>query len=167
MASHRAIVKASAAVPGIYQFIFMTLEPIFAMLGAVMVLHTPHQYLAGTTRNAVPYAPDTQFLYTQLGGGWLYFAFIEGVVLRLFDDLRLWRVVCAGMLLSDAAFLRSTAQAVGGWDVWLDRSTWTVEDYTIFLTTAPMLIVRCLIVLGIGVRVPKEADAKQGEKQAE
>ncbi|KAK2012831.1 hypothetical protein LZ32DRAFT_691589 [Colletotrichum eremochloae] len=167
MASHRATIKASAAVPGIYQLIFMTLEPIFAILGVVMVLHTPHQYLAGMTRNAVPYAPNTQFLYTQLGGGWLFFAFVEGVVLRLFDDLNLWRVVCAGMLLSDAAYFHSTAQAVGGWEVWLDRSTWTVEDYTVFCTTAPMLIVRILIVLGIGIRTPKEADAKQGEKQTE
>ncbi|KAK2031337.1 hypothetical protein LX32DRAFT_637324 [Colletotrichum zoysiae] len=165
MASHRTVVKASAAVPGIYQLI-LTIEPIFAILGSVMVLHTPHQYLAGMTRNEIPYAPNTQFLYTQLGGAWLYFAFIEGVVLRLFDDLNLWRVICAGMLLSDAAYFHSTAQAVGGWDVWLDRSAWTVEDYAVFCTTAPMLIVRCLIVLGIGIRVPKEADAKQGEKQA-
>ncbi|KAK1979847.1 hypothetical protein LZ30DRAFT_596007 [Colletotrichum cereale] len=167
MASHRATVSAKAAVPGIYQFIFMTLEPIFALLGAVMVLHTPNQYLAGVTRNAIPYAPNTQFLYTQLGGGWLFFAFVEGVVLRLFDDLNLWRVVCAGMLLSDAAYLHSTAQAVGGWELWLDRSKWTVEDYIILYTTAPMLIVRVLIVFGIGVRVPREADAKQSEKQAE
>ncbi|GKT61726.1 hypothetical protein ColTof4_02643 [Colletotrichum tofieldiae] len=167
MASHRATVSASAAVPGIYQFIFMTLEPIFALLGAVMVLHTPHQYLAGMTRNAMPYAPNTQFLYTQLGGGWLFFAFTEGVVLRLFDDLNLWRVVCAGMLLSDAAYCHGTAQAVGGWELWLDRSTWTVEDYTVFLTTAPMVIVRILIVLGIGIRIPKEANAKQSKKQTE
>ncbi|KAK2054345.1 hypothetical protein LY76DRAFT_235931 [Colletotrichum caudatum] len=165
MASHRVVVKASAAVPGIYQLV-LTIEPILAVLGAVMVLHTPHQYLAGMTRNQTPYAPDVQFLYTQLGGAWLYFAFIEGVVLRLFDDLSLWRVLCAGMLLSDAAYFHSTAQAVGGWDVWLDRSAWTVEDYSVFIASAPMLIVRCLIVLGVGIRVPKEAGAKQGEKQA-
>ncbi|EFQ32022.1 hypothetical protein CGRA01v4_08380 [Colletotrichum graminicola] len=166
MASHRGIVKASAAVPGIYQLI-LTIEPILALLGAVMVFHAPNQYLAGVTRNAMPYAPNMQFLYTQVGGGWLFFAFIEGVVLRLFDDLNLWRVVCAGMLLSDAAYVQSTAQAVGGWEIWLDRSTWTVEDYVVFWTTAPMLVVRCLLVLGIGIRMPKEGGAKQGEKQEE
>jgi len=165
MASHRAIVRASAVVPGIYQFIF-TIEPILAILGAVMVLHAPHQYLAGMTRNAMPYTPDTRFLYTQVGGGWLFIAFVEGVVLRLFDDLSLWRVICAGMLLSDAAYAHGTAQAVGGWGIWLDRSLWTVEDYVVFWTTAPMLVVRCLLVLGIGIRIPKEGDAKQGEKQA-
>ncbi|GJD00543.1 NADP-dependent alcohol dehydrogenase-like protein [Colletotrichum higginsianum] len=165
MATRKGTVSASAAVPGIYQFIFITLEPIFALLGAVMVLHAPHQYLAGMTRNAMPYAASTRFLYTQLGGGWLFFAFTEGVVLRLFDDLNLWRVVCAGMLLSDAAYCHGTAQAVGGWEVWLDRSTWTVEDYTVFFTTAPMVLVRILIVLGIGISVPKETGERPSEKQ--
>ncbi|WQF85860.1 hypothetical protein CDEST_10874 [Colletotrichum destructivum] len=165
MATRRRTVSASAAVPGIYQFIFITLEPIFALLGAVMVLHAPHQYLAGMTRNSMPYAASTRFLYTQLGGGWLFFAFTEGVVLRLFDDLNLWRVVCAGMLLSDAAYCHGTAQAVGGWEVWLDRSTWTVEDYTVFFTTAPMVLVRILIVLGIGISVPKETGEHPSEKQ--
>lgn len=155
MTNPQGTISASAVVPGIYQIIFMTIEPIFAVLGAVMAIHTPNQYLAGVTRNAQPFVPSTQFLFTQLGGGWLFFAFTEGVVLRLFDDLNLWRVVCAGMLLSDAAFCHGTAQAVGGWEVWLDRSTWTVEDYAIFFSTAPMVIVRILIVLGIGIRVPK------------
>ncbi|KXH65661.1 hypothetical protein CSAL01_09673 [Colletotrichum salicis] len=166
MASQRVnTIKGSAAVPGIYRLIIMTLEPVFALLGAVMVLHTPNQYLAGMTRNAFAYEPNTQFIYTQLGGGWLHFAFTEGVVMRVFDDLTLWRVLCAGMLLSDAAFCHGTAQAVGGWEIWLDRSTWTVEDYVAFFTTAPMVLVRILIVLGIGISTPKEAKGKENEKQ--
>ncbi|CAI0641337.1 hypothetical protein CGCF415_v010544 [Colletotrichum fructicola] len=148
----KAIIKGSSAVPGIYQLTIMTVEPIFAILGAVMTLHAPNQYQAGLTRNSHTYAPHTQFLFTQLSGGWLYFAFMEGVVLRLFDDLNLWRVVCAGMLLSDAAYMHGSAQAIGGWEVWLKYQEWTVEDWVIFWSTAPMVLVRILIVLGIGVR---------------
>ncbi|KAL0930362.1 uncharacterized protein CTRU02_214437 [Colletotrichum truncatum] len=161
-AQPRVPISASAAVPAIYQILFMTIEPIFALLGSVMTLHAPNQYLAGLTRNSHPYAPNTRFLFTQLSGSWLFFAFTEGVVLRLFDDLDLWRVVCAGMLLSDAAYCHGTAQAIGGWKVWLNYSEWTVEDYVIFYSTAPMVLVRILIVLGIGV---KTSGASKGVKR--
>ncbi|OLN95795.1 hypothetical protein CCHL11_02747 [Colletotrichum chlorophyti] len=159
-ATSRAPISASAAVPMIYQFIFITLEPIFALLGAVMALHAPHQYLAGMTRDAQPYAPSTQFLFTQLSGGWLFFAFTEAVVLRLFDDLNLWRVVCVGMLLSDAAYCHGTAQAVGGWQMWLKIEDWTVEDWAVLLSTAPMVLVRIFIVLGVGIRTPRGVKAE-------
>ncbi|TDZ54262.1 hypothetical protein CTRI78_v006463 [Colletotrichum trifolii] len=154
---------ASAAVPLLYQLVFMTIEPIFALLGAVMNLHTPHQYFAGVTRNAQPFTPNTAFVFTQLGGAWMYIAFVEGVVLRLCDDLKLWRLVCAGMLLSDAAYVHGTAQAVGGWDVWLRYSGWTVEDHVIFWSTLPMVLVRILMVLGIGVKTSRGGKGKKAE----
>ncbi|KAF6806742.1 hypothetical protein CSOJ01_08645 [Colletotrichum sojae] len=146
---------ASSAVPLAYQFLITTLEPVFALLGAVMTLHTPHQYLAGVTRNAVPFAEDTRFLYSQMAGGWLFFAFVEAVVLRMFDDADLWRFLAAGMLLSDAAYCHGSAQAVGGWAAWSDRGNWTVEDYVILGTTAPFVIARILLVLGVGVRTKR------------
>ncbi|KAF9872324.1 hypothetical protein CkaCkLH20_10151 [Colletotrichum karsti] len=157
MTTQREIVSGSASVPAIYQFIMMTIEPIFAILGSVMTIHAPNQYLAGLSRNAHPFEESTRFVFTQLSGSWLFFAFTEGVVLRLFDDLSLWRVVSAGMLLSDAAYCHGTAQAVGGWEEWLKYSNWTVEDYVIFWSTAPMVLVRILIVLGIGVRKTSKA----------
>jgi hypothetical protein len=91
-------------------------------------------------------------LYTELGGAWLYFAFVEAVVLRQFDDLRLWRLLCAAMLLSDVAYCHSVAQAVGGWGPWLVLSDWTVADHAVFWSTAPFALVRVLVVLGVGVR---------------
>ena len=66
------------------------------------------------TRALGTFRADTRFLYTELAGAWLYFAFVEVIVLRLFDDLRLWRLLCLGMLLSDVPYFYSTAQAVGG-----------------------------------------------------
>lgn len=151
----RRPIKASSAVPLLYQVIITTFEPLLALLGAVMTLHTPHQYLAGVTRNAAPFVESTRFLYTQMAGGWLFFAFVEAVVLRVFDDLDVWRVLSAGMLLSDAAFCHGSAQAVGGWAAWSDRGNWTVEDYVVFWTTAPMVLARVLIVLGVGVRTKR------------
>lgn len=149
--------SAKAAVPYVYRLILLTIEPFLAVvLGSLLVFLQPETYLASVTRHAVPFSAETTFLYTALGGSWLYFAFVEAVVLRLFDDLALWRVLCAGMLLSDVAFLHSTAQAVGGWGVYARVGGWTVEDWAGFVMTAPMVLTRVLIVLGAGLRTGRD-----------
>lgn len=112
-----------------------------------MVLRDPNNYISNyLTRGAVTYAPETQALYTQLAGAWLMFAFIEAVVLRSFDDLRLWRLLCVAMLPSDVAFAYSAAQAVGGWAAYFDVGSWTREDWGTFLSTLLPLVVRLLVV---------------------
>lgn len=155
------VTSAKAAVPYAYRLILLTIEPFLAVvLGSLLVFLDPATYVGSVTRQAVTFTPETTFLYTALGGSWLYFAFVEVVVLRLFDDLSLWRVLCMGMLLSDFAFLHSTAQAVGGWGSYMILTDWTVEDWTGFILTAPMVLTRIFIVLGIGLK--KEALRKRG-----
>lgn len=146
------IIPATTTIPFPYRFILTTIEPLLSFGGAILVLASPAKYLASVTRHPVPFASSSTFIYTSLGGSWLYFAFVEAVVLRLFDDQRLWRLLCAGMLLSDGAFCHSLAQAVGGWAAWGDLGSWTVWDHLVFWTTAPMLAVRVLLVLGVGLR---------------
>lgn len=155
-------VSAKASVPYICRLILLTIEPLFAVLGSALVLVDPSTYLGSITRHLVSFSPDTAFLYTALGGSWLYFAFVEAVVLRLFDDLALWRVLCLGMLLSDFAFCHSTAQAVGGWVAYVKIADWTAEDWVAFASTAPMVLTRILIVLGVRVK-PAAAVAVKSE----
>ncbi|KAK3323726.1 hypothetical protein B0T19DRAFT_212644 [Cercophora scortea] len=150
--SPTAAISATASVPSIYRFVLTTLEPLFALSGALMTLGRPDSYAATMTRGAVPYTADTQFLYTQLGGAWLHFAFNAAVVMRLFDDLRLWRWLCAGMLLSDVAYWHSAAQAVGGWAAWAVLADWTSNDWVVFATNLLTISVRILILLGVGVK---------------
>ncbi len=153
----RAIISATATLPSIYRLILTTLEPLSALNGALLTFFSPQTYLSTMTRDAAVFRPETCFLYTELGGAWLYFAFVEAVVFRKFDDLRLWRLLCAAMLLSDVAYCHSVAQAVGGWGSWLALRDWTVADHAVFWGTAPCALVRVLVVLGIGVRkVPGE-----------
>lgn len=152
--------SAKATLPFIYRLIILTIEPAFAVMGSLLVLTNPAMYAGSVTRHAVTFTEDTTFLYTGLGGAWLYFAFVEAVVLRLVDDLFLWRVLCFGMLLSDFTFLHSMAQAVGGWAVYSDLAAWTAEDWAGMAGTAPMVLTRIIIVLGIGFR--QGAKGKQG-----
>ncbi|KAI3396638.1 hypothetical protein diail_11815 [Diaporthe ilicicola] len=152
--------SAKASVPYIYRLILLTIEPLCAVMGSLLVFVDAGTYLGSITRHSVAFAPDTTFLYTALGGSWLYFAFVEAVVLRLFDDLALWRVLCTGMLLSDFAFCHSTAQAVGGWGSYVQVSDWTVEDWVALATTAPMVLTRILLVLGLGTRRSRMGSVK-------
>lgn len=56
------------------------------------------------------------------------------------------------MLLSDTLFFFSMAQGVGGWGHYLALAEWTTEDWAGFVGTAPMVLTRVFIVLGIGLR---------------
>ena len=148
----RTVTRATAAVPFVFRFVLTVLEPLAAVSGAWMCLRNPGSYLTIMTRDAHPFTESETFMYTTVGGSWIYFAFIQAVVMRLFDDVRLWRYLCAGILLSDAAYCHATAQAVGGWNVWLDVANWTRDDHMVFWSTWPQIIIRVLVVLGVGLK---------------
>lgn len=147
------VIKASAVLPGTYRFLLMNVEPFLAVLGCITVILQSSTYVDGLIRET-GYTLDarTEFIYTQLAGGWLHFAFTEAVVLRFVDDVRVWRLIAAGMLLSDIAFCHSCAQAVGGWREWFILSHWTVLDWSVFVTTWPFVLSRVAILLGIGFK---------------
>lgn len=144
----------STAIPYLYRFLLLNVEPLFALNGAILVLFKPDMYLSTMTRGMLStIQPSSRFIYTQLAGGWLFLAFAEGVILRLVDDLRVWRLLCLGILLgSDIAYCHSCAQALGGWDVWLRVMDWTKEDWAVSLGTWPFVFVRLAIVMGIGFK---------------
>jgi len=131
------------------------LEPLFALSGSLLSIFKPGDYLSTMSREAVTsIQPGTDFIYTELAGGWLFFAFTEAVIFRLVDDVRMWRLLCFGMLLSDIAYCHSCAQAVGGWSTWVVLSSWTAADWTVTLTTWPFVLARIAIALGLGLRDP-------------
>lgn len=162
MAMTSKTVTATSAIPYLYRFLLLNVEPAFAFNGAVLVHINPLKYVAAMTRNSIQdLDSSTQFIYTELAGAWLYFAFTEAVVLRLVDHLSVWRLLCMGMLLSDLGYCHSCAQAVGGWSVWLQITSWTPEDWIVTLTTWPFVLTRLAIVLGIGLRLPGRVETKE------
>lgn len=118
-----------------------------------MCLTNPGFYLSGLTRETTTaIQPSTSFIYTQLAGGWAFISFTEAIVLRLVDDVKVWKLLCAGILLSDALYTHSVAQAVGGWGNWLKVWEWTGQDWGVSITTWPFVLVRVAIVWGIGLK---------------
>ncbi|CAK4022314.1 hypothetical protein CBER1_04487 [Lecanosticta acicola] len=148
-----ATVKASTTIPYLYRFLLTNVESLLALGGVALVLMDPGKYNASLTQARLStIQPDTQFIYTQLAGGWAFIAFTEAVVLRLVDDLRVWKLLCAGILFSDALYTHSIAQAAGGWTEWFKVGNWSVEDWLVGVTTWPFVLTRLAIVLGVGLR---------------
>lgn len=154
--------KASSTIPYLYRFLLLNLEPLFALNGAVLVFLLPGTYVSTMTRGVVASTqPSTSFIYTELAGGWLHLSFTEGIMLRTVDDLRVWKLVSAAILLSDVMYCHSCAEALGGWGVWINVMEWTTADWVVALGTWPFLLVRLAIVLGIGVK-----DVEKDRKKA-
>ncbi|KAK4236526.1 hypothetical protein C8A03DRAFT_45485 [Achaetomium macrosporum] len=153
-------IKASTAVPLSYRVTLTLLEPLFALNGAMMTFLTPQAYVSGITHEPALYSPANQFLYTQLGGAWLLFAFNEVVVMRLVDDLRVWRLLCCGMLVSDLCYHVSSVQAVGGWARFCELGQWTAFDWAVFASAVGPMVVRLLVVAGVGVKNVEEEGGK-------
>lgn len=158
-------VKATAAIPFAYRFALTTMEPLMAFGGVIQALITPQDFLTTMTRSSATYDPSTQFIYTELAGAWLMLVFFEVFALRYLDDLRVWRWFCVGILLQDALFAWSVAEAVGGWAVWVDLGAWEASDWLVFWTTAPALVVRILIVLGVGIEEGKGEGKGEGKRK--
>jgi hypothetical protein len=148
--------KASTTIPYLYRFLLLNVESLFALNGAVLVFLRAGLYASTMTRGAIASTqPAEHFIYTELAGGWLHLSFTEGVILRLVDNLRVWKLVCCAILLSDIMYCHSCAEALGGWIVWFNVLEWTAADWVVTLSTWPFVFVRLAIVLGIGVKQPK------------
>lgn len=144
------VVKASTTIPWLFRFLLLNLEPFFALGGVFLALFKPGDYLSTMTRESLTsIQPASHFIYVSLAGGWLHFAFTEAVVLRLVDDVRVWRLLCIGMLLSDVLYLHSTAEALGGWAEYARLAGWTARDWVVAVTTVPFLLTRVGVVVGV------------------
>ncbi|KAL2132619.1 hypothetical protein VTI74DRAFT_3583 [Chaetomium olivicolor] len=152
MARSNNHLKASAYLPVLYRLTLLVLEPLSALNGAVMTFRTPRDYVTRITHNARLYEPANQFLYTQLGGAWLLFAFNEAVVMWLVDDLRVWKLLCCGMLISDVVYHVSSVQAVGGWEVYRRLGEWNAFDWAVWASAVGPMVVRLLVVFEVGVK---------------
>ncbi|GAB1319196.1 EXPERA domain-containing protein [Madurella fahalii] len=152
MSPTQTTVKASTAVPLLYRLPLLVIEPLCSLNGAVMALRNPRDYTAKITRDLATYHPANQYLYTQLAGAWLLFGLSEVLVLGLVDDLRVWRLLCAAMLASDVVYHVSSVQAVGGWERFVRFGEWGAFDWAVFVSAVVPMVVRALVVLGVGVR---------------
>lgn len=104
--SSLATSKASTTIPYLYRFLLLNVESVFAFGGVILALTAPGAYLSSLTQERITTAdPLTGFIYTQLAGGWMHIAFCEFFILRLVDDLRVWKLMCTFQRHSYSTFL--------------------------------------------------------------
>ncbi|MCJ1442717.1 MAG: hypothetical protein MMC23_003214 [Stictis urceolatum] len=143
--------SARASLPPVFYHTITLIEPLLAFGGALQNLLKPEDYLHALT-TLTTYDQYTRFLYTQLAGAWLVFAFNEAIVMRFNDDLGFWRLMCLGMLLSDVPYCWSTVEAAGGWSEFVKVGGWRAYEWMVFLTTMGPVGVRACVAAGIGLK---------------
>jgi len=110
-----ATIKATTTIPFLSRLFLTNLEPAGAIIGSGIAILAPQTYILDfVTRGASSGMLESHAICVQLAGLWALFAFNEAVVRRAYDDLRLWKLLCAGMLLSNA-FVLVRRCAGGGW----------------------------------------------------
>lgn len=148
--------KASTTIPYIFRFIVLYLETALAFTGVIELLTFPGIYISQVTRESITELdPPLQLMTTQLAGGWLLMFFIEGIALRMLDDVRVWRILLLGTLFFDALYFYSLPQAVGGWSEWVVLSNWTGSEWLVAAVSFPFTATRLAIVLGVGLKKEK------------
>ncbi|CAH0053359.1 unnamed protein product [Clonostachys solani] len=108
----------------------------------------------------LPSLASVRVLTDMLAGMNLLFAFNLAITLRVAgNDHRLWRVLCSGMLLSDAMHVYATVREFG-WPAVLDYSSWRTIDWLNFGIMGCMTVVRMGVVAGIGLGKGSSSSSK-------
>ncbi|MCJ1310082.1 hypothetical protein MMC25_003743 [Agyrium rufum] len=146
------------AIPFPYVVLLTILEPLAALNGALIAHFTPAAYLNYFTPFPTTlqrtFNTTYQPLASQVAACYLLFTFNEAVVLRLTDDVRVWKGIVLGILICDLGHLWATYEALqaglggGFWSL----GGWRFEDW---VNTGMILgpgLVRILFLLEVGFR---------------
>ncbi|KAF1845800.1 uncharacterized protein K460DRAFT_285233 [Cucurbitaria berberidis CBS 394.84] len=146
-------------IPFFYRLWHLYLEP-FAALGGVYHLHVvPREYISFMPSTS-QYHPTSQIVYDQLASTYFLFAFIEGILLRVVDDLRVWWWIVFGLALCDAGHIYAAWSEMGT-ELILSPWLWSQKDVVTNVLNVLPFVTRAAFLLGLGVK----SNAK-GTKQA-
>jgi hypothetical protein len=95
------------------------------------------------------YAAESQIVYDQLAAAYLFFAVVEGLVLRTTRELRVWRAVVFALLLCDAGHLYATWLEMGTRD-FVNAWNWRGHDAATMMTFIVPVVLRVAFLLNIG-----------------
>ena len=98
--------------------------------------------------------PSQQFLCDQIAGAYLFLAFAESMVLRSTSDIRVWRMMMYGLLISDIFNIYSFGAVFRN----LLVAPWVLKpgDWVNVVGSLPQVTVRIAFLLGVGVTASGE-----------
>ena len=125
------------------------------------LLFYPREFLAMLAPD-FPFDPSQQFLLDQIAGAYLFLAFAESMVLQSTPDIRVWRMMICGLLLSDLLYVYSFGPVFKD----LLLAPWALKsgDWLNVIGTVPQLAARIAFILGVGVTSAGQPQGKKKEK---
>ena len=149
--------RTGFALPLLYRFFFLFLEPISALVGAyfchlrqaryLALLDAPSAAATTFTTGALPLG--TSVALSQLANMYLFFALNEAVVLRSTSDLRVWKAVLAVLLLADLGHLYSMREL--GPQIYYDVLGWNEGDWGNVPWVYAGAMLRICFLAGVGM----------------
>ncbi|MCJ1226293.1 hypothetical protein MMC12_002943 [Toensbergia leucococca] len=143
------------SVPKVYTIVFKTLEPLMASLSAIYLTQfDPLLYLQLTHSPSAPVSTEDiplgmNILQQQLGNMMIFLAFIEAAVLRATDDLQVWRVVVAALVLADLGHLYSMHGL--GTEIYWNFLGWGPMEWGNIGSIYAALMLRVAFLCGLGL----------------
>ncbi|KAF2644374.1 hypothetical protein P280DRAFT_467008 [Massarina eburnea CBS 473.64] len=151
----------TATLPSIslvYRVWLLYLEPVFALNGAALCVFAPALFL-NTFSPHLTYAPSNQIIYDQLAATYALFAFNQAIVLRVAQDIRVWKAILGGILMCDTVHLWA------GWKVMVQEGNtwpmgWRAEDWVAVLLLVLPGAMRVAFLMDVGIG---KMGAEEGE----
>ncbi|KAJ4993668.1 nadp-dependent alcohol dehydrogenase-like protein [Stagonosporopsis vannaccii] len=142
---------APACVPAFYRLVFLYLEPVSILAGAVQACFFQPAYLALTHAASAPAAVpvSTSIVLTQLANLYLGLALTEALVLRATTEYRVWRALVIVLLIADVGHLYSVLP-LGFSRAFLQYWNWNAIDWGNVGWVYFLALTRLCMLFGIG-----------------
>ncbi|KAM0433402.1 hypothetical protein ACHAPT_004280 [Fusarium lateritium] len=99
---------AQQNIHNFYRVWFTCVDPLTLIPTVYALIYTPEFMLEGLIPPSMAvYNPDEGFFYHQLSALYAFVGIMLGGVLRVTPDIKVWRVIIAGVLLVDLSILAS------------------------------------------------------------
>ena len=151
----------AAAIPGLYRLVFLYIEPLSTLVGAVYAQYQQLLYLQLTHAASAPQTvpAGTSIVLTQLANLYLLLCINEALVLRSTTDLKVWTTFLFGLLVADVGHLYSV-RTVGSWVFWKFWA-WNAIDVGNVPFVYLLALVRILFFARVGFARPAAATSRK------
>ncbi|KAF2106142.1 hypothetical protein BDV96DRAFT_338808 [Lophiotrema nucula] len=144
--------RRSAAIPTLYRLVFLYIEPLSTLTGAVHAHYLQSKYLELTHAASAPGQSvplSTSIVLTQLANLYFLLCLNEALVLRATDDVKVWKTFILGLLVADFGHLYSV-RLVGSWVYW-EVWKWNAIDWGNVGFVYFLAAVRLFLLAGVGL----------------
>ncbi|KAJ4399639.1 hypothetical protein N0V91_009291 [Didymella pomorum] len=138
-------------VPRFYRLVFLYLEPISILAGAVQAYCFQSAYLSLTHASSAPSVVpvSTSIVLTQLANLYLGLALTEALILRVTSEYSVWRALITVLLIADVGHLYSVLP-LGFSRAFLQWWNWNAIDWGNVGWVYFLALTRICMLLGIG-----------------